>query len=434
MPEASAKQIQSWGVVGAGGAGFPTHVKLSAKAETIILNAAECEPLLHKDKEMLRAYPGEIIDGLQQARRLVGATEAVIGIKYKYHDVIELLGTKLPAGMRIAELADSYPSGDEFILVYDVTGKVIPPGKIPLAVNVVVINVETAYNIAEAVPVTKKYLTVAGAVANPVTIAVPVGTTFAEAIQLAGGSTVSDPAVLVGGVMMGRLAASLDEPITKTTGGLIVLPREHKLIQRYSLNWSAISRIGASACDQCSFCTEMCPRYLLGHPIEPHKAMRSLVFSQTGEASTIGTLFCCECNLCTMIACPEDLDPKNVCTQNKRRLMSEGRKWEVVAVLSRPRTLLNNRRVPLQRLIRKLGLFNYENKGPLIGDSYQPRRVALPLKQHVGAPANPVVKTGAKVKAGDVVAQPPEGKLGAPIHASIAGKVGVGKDAIVIEA
>jgi len=127
MPEVSAAQIQSWGVVGAGGAGFPTHGKLSAKAETIILNAAECEPLLHKDKEMLRAYPAETIAGLEQARRLVGAKEAVIGIKYKYRDVIELLSKKLPANMRIVELADSYPSGDEFILVYDVTGKVIPP-------------------------------------------------------------------------------------------------------------------------------------------------------------------------------------------------------------------------------------------------------------------------------------------------------------------
>jgi len=432
MPEVTVQQIQSCGVVGAGGAGFPTHVKLNAKAETIILNAAECEPLLHKDKEMLRAYPDEIVAGLEAGRKLVGAKEAVIGIKHKYVDVIELLGKKLPAGMRIAELADSYPSGDEFILVYDVTGKVIPPGKIPLAVNVVVMNVETAYNIACGVPVTKKYLTVAGAVANPVTIAVPVGTTYAEAIKLAGGATVRDVGVLVGGVMMGKLAAGLDEPITKTTGGLIVLPRDHKLIRRYSQEWSAISRIGASACDQCSFCTEMCPRYLLGHPIEPHKAMRSLVFSQTGEASTIGTLFCCECNLCTMIACPEDLDPKNVCVQNKRRLMAEGRKWEVAAVESRPKMHLNNRRTPLHRLIRKLGLSDFENKGPLIADAFQPRRVTLPLKQHAGVPAEPVVRTGQEVKVGDVIARPPEGKLGAVLHASIAGKVNVGKDAIVI--
>lgn len=151
MPEVTVQQIQACGVVGAGGAGFPTHVKLNAKAETIILNAAECEPLLHKDKEMLRAYPDEIIAGLEAGRKLVGAKEAVIGIKYKYADVIELLSKRLPAGMRIAELSDSYPSGDEFILVYDVTGKIIPPGKIPLAVNVVVMNVETAYNIARGV-------------------------------------------------------------------------------------------------------------------------------------------------------------------------------------------------------------------------------------------------------------------------------------------
>src|SRR5512138_2973765 len=101
------EQIQSCGIVGAGGGGFPTHVKLRAKADVCILNAAECEPLLHKDKEMLRAYPDEVLAGLAQAAELVGASEAVVGIKYKYHDVIELLRTKLPPKMRIAELSDS---------------------------------------------------------------------------------------------------------------------------------------------------------------------------------------------------------------------------------------------------------------------------------------------------------------------------------------
>jgi len=117
MGEVTVQQIQSCGVVGAGGAGFPTHVKLNAKADIIILNAAECEPLLHKDKELLRAFPEQVIDGLDQARRLVGAAEAAIGIKYKYRDVIETLQPRLRPNMRIAELADSYPSGDEFILV-----------------------------------------------------------------------------------------------------------------------------------------------------------------------------------------------------------------------------------------------------------------------------------------------------------------------------
>lgn len=434
MPTITTEQIASNGVVGAGGAGFPTHVKLRAKAEFILLNAAECEPLLHKDKEMLRAYPDEVLAGLRAGAELVGAREAVVGVKYKYTDVIDTIRPKLGANMRVAELSDSYPAGDEFILVYDITGRVIPPGKIPLAVNVVVMNVETAYNVARSVPVTEKFLTVAGAVANPMTIRVPVGITFREAIELAGGATVRDAVALVGGAMMGRLTDDFSEPITKTTGGLIVLPSDHRLVERYRLPWKSISRIGASACDQCCFCTEFCPRYLLGHPIEPHKAMRSLVFNRVGEANVIGTQFCCECNLCSMMACPEDLDPKNVCTENKRRLAKEGKKWDVAANPTRAETHLGNRRVPISRLIRKLGLSPYTNKGPLRDEPYRASRVTLPLKQHLGAPAAASVKVGDRVNAGDVIAKPADGQLGAVIHASIAGKVASVGEAITIEA
>lgn len=434
MAKPTLDTIESSGVVGAGGAGFPTHVKLRAQADVVILNAAECEPLLHKDKEMLRAYPEEILAGLAAAAELVGAQAAVVGIKYKYTDVIDVLRPKLAANMRIAELSDSYPAGDEFILVYDVTGRVIPPGKIPLAVGAAVINVETAYNIAQARPVTRKFLTVAGAVRQPVTVKVPVGVSFREAIQLAGGASVRDPALLVGGAMMGRYSDDFDEPILKTTGGLIVLPRDHALVRRYTQTWPQISRIGASACDQCSFCTEFCPRYLLGHPIEPHKAMRSLVFSMVGEANTIGTQFCCECNLCTMMACPEDLDPKNVCTQNKRRLAKEGNRWETEANPVRAELHLANRRTPIGRLIRKLGLSQFTNEGPLLErNGFAPARVVLPLKQHVGAPAEPTVKAGDSVQAGDVIARPKPGQLGAVLHASISGKVTGVTDSAVIE-
>ncbi|MEP0843376.1 MAG: 4Fe-4S dicluster domain-containing protein [Phycisphaerae bacterium] len=433
MSQPSVDNVEAAGVVGAGGAGFPTHVKLKARADVVILNGAECEPLLHKDKEMLRAYPDEILAGLAAAAELVGAREAVVGIKYKYDDVIGLIRSKLPGHMRVAELSDSYPAGDEFILVYDVTGRIIPPGKIPLAVGAVVINVETAYNIATGRPVTRKFLTVAGAVRAPATVQVPVGVSFREAIGLAGGASVPDPVVLVGGVMMGRYTADLDEPVTKTTGGLIVLPRDHFLVYRYTLTWDKIARIGAAACDQCSFCTEYCPRYLLGHPIEPHKAMRSLGFNLAGEANVIGTQFCCECNLCTMMACPEDLDPKNVCTQNKRRLAREGSRWETPANPVRAELHLANRRVPIGRLIRKLGLSDFKNEGPLVEDGFRPKRVVLPLKQHAGAPAEPTVQAGDAVEEGQVIARPAEKQLGAVIHASISGKVTTVTDAIVIE-
>jgi Na+-translocating ferredoxin:NAD+ oxidoreductase RnfC subunit len=417
-------RIESWGVVGAGGAGFPTHVKLKAKADTILLNAAECEPLLHKDKELLRNFPDEVTAGLEAARQLVGAEKAIIGIKYKYTDVIELLQSKLPQGMSITELSDSYPAGDEFILVYDITGRIIPPGKIPLAVGCVVINVETALNIARARPVTTKFLTVAGAVKSPVTVEVPLGATYADAIALAGGATVPNAVALVGGAMMGKFTDDFSQPVTKTTGGLIVLPPDHPLVARYTKSWKAIKIIGASACDQCGFCTYFCPRYLLGHPIEPHKAMRSLGFNLAGVSNTIGTLFCCECNLCTMMACPEDLDPKNVCSTNKHQLIKEGTKWAIDADPQRAELNLDNRRVPISRMITKLGLSQFTNTGPLVSaKGLRLRRAVLPLKQHVGALAAATVSVGGKVRVGDVVAKPAGGALGSHIHASLDGTI-----------
>jgi Na+-translocating ferredoxin:NAD+ oxidoreductase RnfC subunit len=431
--EARLARIAEHGVVGCGGAGFPAHVKLAATAECIILNAAECEPLLHKDKELLRHRGAQVIAGLSQAAELVGATDVVIGIKGKYADVIEQLTPRLGPGMRIVPLSDSYPSGDEFILVYDVTGRIVPPGGIPLDVGCVTLNVETALNIARDQPVIEKYLTVAGAVAEPCTLAVPVGITYAEAIALAGGATTGDPQVLSGGAMMGRRVA-LDDVIPKTCGGVIVVPPDHFLVRRYDQPWRQIARIGASACDQCSFCTELCPRYLLGHPIEPHKAMRSLCFVEDREPQVLGTQFCCECNLCTMIACPEDLDPKNVCTHNKRALAATGEKWQVEAHPYRAELTLDNRRVPISRLIRKLGLHPFANRGPLRDRTCDPDRVVLPLKQHAGPPADPVVASGDRVHRGDAVARPADGALGAVIHASIAGVCAVSEDAVTITA
>jgi Na+-translocating ferredoxin:NAD+ oxidoreductase RnfC subunit len=427
------QRIADNGVVGAGGAGFPTHVKLASRAECIILNAAECEPLLHKDKEILRHYGKEVIDGLTIAAELVGATEIAIGVKGKYTDVIDLLASSLPPNGRVVALSDTYPSGDEFILVYDVTKKIIPPGGLPLDVGCVVINVETAYNVARDVPVTETFVTVAGAVADPCTVCVPVGVTYREALGLAGGATVENPRVVSGGVMMGLLV-ELDDPIPKTCGGMVVLDEGHFVIRRYQQDWQQIARIGASACDQCSFCTELCPRYLLGHPIEPHKAMRSLGFVEDREPTVRGTQFCCECNLCTMIACPEDLDPKNVCTHNKRRLAAEGRTWKIDAHPYRVELHLDNRRVPISRLINKLGLRQFRNEGPLIEKTVTPRQVTLPLQQHAGAAARPVVADGARVRKGDLIAAPPEGELGARIHASIAGVCRLAEDRVAIQA
>jgi Na+-translocating ferredoxin:NAD+ oxidoreductase RnfC subunit len=426
-------RLEELGIVGAGGGGFPAAVKFKARVGTVIANAAECEPLLHKDKELLHHFAAPFLSGMVKVMEMVGAPEGVIGIKEKYQELIELLELQVPAGIRVVPLPDVYPAGDEFILVRMVTGRVIPPGGLPKDVDVAVSNVETLMNIGLDRPVTHKYLTVAGAVKTPVTLRVPVGVSIGEVIEAAGGATVEEVGVLLGGVMMARPATSLDDPITKTTGGVVVLPASHKLIQRHNAPAIQIRRIGRSACDQCRFCTEFCPRFLLGHPIEPHRAMQSLGF-ELGVDAMVSTLYCCECNLCTMYACPEDLDPKSVCVQAKplareRNLVFKGSPDSIT-----PHPMAEFRRVPMRRLIARLGLGEFNNVGPLVEFNLRPRKVKVLLKQHAGAPALPQVKSGDRVKTGDLVASPAPGSLGARVHASIDGIATLSADAVLIEA
>jgi len=426
--------IQENGVVGAGGAGFPAHIKLRAQAETVIVNGAECEPLLYKDRELLLHHSSEVIRGLTISMERLGARRGVIAIKNKYQAAMQFLAPMLPKGTELQWLTDTYPAGDEFILVYDVTNRIVPPGGLPLDVGAVVHNVETLVNIAAEKPVTRKFLTVAGAVQQPVTLQVPVGMAIGEVIQAAGGSTASEFDVLVGGVMMGRLAESMSEPVTKTTSGLVVLPRNHRLIERYRLDWFQINKIGKSACDQCGFCTELCPRFLIGHPIEPHKAMRALGFRQLSDLPIMGTLACCECNLCSLYACPEDLDPKNVCVHDKMMLQEKGLRWLGDPASIQPHGLFRERRVPMRRLKLKLGLDGFNDTGPLVEEPVRTRRVVLPLQQHLGVPCIATVRPGDRVREGDLVAAPPEDKLGANIHASLEGTVRSIEGAVVIEA
>lgn len=425
-------QIEDLGIVGAGGAGFPLAVKLRARAHTVIVNAAECEPLLQKDKEVLLHYHEQVWKGLRTAMEHVGAKRGVVGIKEKYADLIETLRPTLPKATEIAPLSDSYPSGDEFVLVYDVTGQVIPPGGLPVQLGVVVSNVETLYNLGCQGPVTEKFLTVAGAVAHPVTLKVPVGTAFRDVIAAAGGPTDPEISLLVGGAMMAKLSENLDEPVTKTTAGIIVLPREHSLVQHYKLDWRAVQRRARSTCDQCTFCTELCPRYLLGHPIKPHEAMRWIGMGLDQGPVSTDVAFCCECNLCTLFSCPDILDPKRVCVHYKTVLKEQ--KTALPKDLPATRhPLADARRIPTSRLMHRLGLMRYKKSAPLESTGIRPRRVELPLRQHVGDPCTPLVKPGERVQPGDLIARPADGKLGAPIHASIRGIVRAVEESIVIE-
>jgi Na+-translocating ferredoxin:NAD+ oxidoreductase RnfC subunit len=430
------EKIQNAGVVGAGGAGFPTHVKAASRVDIVIANGAECEPLIHKDYELMVHHAERVVHGVGLLMESTEAKNGIVGVKKKNEKAVEAFeAVTKGTPIKLHLLGDFYPSGDEFILVYEATKRLIPPQGIPLNVGVVVNNVETLYNISrsmEGIPVTEKFITVAGAVEHPVSFVAPIGMSYKDAIEVAGGATVNDFAVFVGGIMMGKLETNLELPITKTTAGLVVLSVDHTLVQRKSQPEKSMHRIGKSACDQCSYCTELCPRYMLGYDVQPHKVMRSLGFTQTGEAiwNQYASL-CCSCGLCTLYACPESLFPKEACDKSKRDMKEQGIKWSGKMEVE-PHPMYEGRRTPLKQLMKKLGVMEYDHPSEFIVEMLRPEKVEIPLAQHVGEPARPIVRIGEKVKKGQCIGDIPDGKLGARVHASIDGAVKRIGESIVI--
>lgn len=416
------EHIQSLGVVGAGGAGFPTHVKLGSRAEFLVMNAAECEPLLHKDKEILLHHADRVMEGLRIAMSLTGAGRGIIGIKAKHRDLIGHLRSRLLDGMSIEPVGDFYPAGDEVTLVHLATGRVVQPGSLPASAGCIVQNVETLYNLASAEPVTEKWLTVAGGVADPATVKVPIGTSFREILSRF--HITANPYIIrSGGLMMGSVENDPDAVVTKTTGGLIVLPADHPCsvtYQRYATERATV-RTAKAACDQCSFCTELCPRYLLGHPVRPETAMRNRMF-QPGDPVGFhpGNAYCCECNLCTFYACPEGLDPKGATLIEKRAARSAGSRWE--GRDAQPHPMMPYRKVPTARLKQRLGIADFRDEGPLIQESMRTDRVEIPLLQHAGKSAIAVCGRGDSVRRGTLIGKA-DGTVSANVHASIDGIV-----------
>lgn len=430
-----ADKLKEFGVVGAGGAGFPTYVKAGSQVEFVIANGAECEPLIHKDVELMENFPGEILSGMSLMMKATKARQGKFGIKEKNSGAVDAIRAHIKSKpVELVLLGDFYPSGDEYELVYSATGRLIPPAGIPLQVGCVVNNVETLYNVHLAnkgVPVIEKFVSVSGAVKEPKSFWAPIGTPFRDLLRLAGGATVPDFGLLVSGVMMGTLTFDLDEVVTKTTAGLVVLPREHPLVTRKGLSPEAQNRIGKSACDQCSYCTEFCPRYLLGYEVMPHKVMRSLGFTLTGSEiwNQWGQL-CCACGICTLYACPEELYPKEACGQAKRDLQAAGIKF-VQKKDVRVHPMKEARRVPLAMLRRRLRIEEYERPTAFQAVAHQPQSVRVKLLQHAGKPARPVVRPGDRVEKGAVIGRVDPNDLGANVHASVAGTVAVVADTYI---
>ncbi len=431
--------VRDAGVVGAGGAGFPTHKKIDTRADIVIANGAECEPLLFKDQVLMERHPSEIVDGLILLMRHVGAEHGIIAIKSKNRSAIESFTPHVPGDVSIFEMEDVYPAGDEYEVVFHATGRRIPAGGYPSDIGVLVQNVETLFNVQRAArghPVTHSMVTVHGLVQEPLTAWIPIGTSYHDLLGFAGEATADDIVVVDGGPMMGSITDDWATPVTSVSSGVVAVARESTLSVRKSQSVQSLKRFGKSACDQCCLCTEMCPRYLLGYPVKPHMVMRSLQVSDAeSETLSFWAQACSECNICSLWACPEGLDPKGVCSATKRALRERGG-WvspeELQRMAKDVHHLKTYRSVPTSRLTRRLGLQAFDGDAPFASCDIEPEHVAIPLHQNAAPPAVPVVGIGDDVEVGQIIAGPAEGEMGVPVHASIDGTVTSVGDRIVV--
>ena len=434
--------VRKAGVVGEGGAGFPAHVKYDTRVGTVIANGCECEPLLYTDQHLLRSCPAEIAGALSALKEATGATRAVVALKAKYTEAIGALrGPAEQAGVELALLDNFYPAGDEQILVHEITGRTIPPLGLPKDVDALVANVGTLLRVSRAMrgeSVIRKVLTVTGDVARPGVIEVPIGTSLGRCLDLCGGPTVADPVFVKGGPMMGSFIESreaLDQAVvTKTTGGLIVLPRGHHLHQAATLSPEAMRRRAATACIQCRFCTDLCPRYLVGQHFETHRVMKAFGSGIGAAEGAMQAWLCCECGVCELFSCPMGLSPRRINAMLKTAFREKGVRYEGPRELRPEQAALRpHRKVPTSRLTLRTGLAGYTDLHPEFAGSFDADEVRIPLNQHIGAPATPVVRPGDEVAAGDVIGEIPEKALGARVHASISGRVVHVDSAIVIK-
>lgn len=439
--------IKEAGIVGCGGAGFPTHVKYAGgPVEYLIINGAECEPLLRTDRYIMKHLGDRVVSAVEAVGEMLGAKECRIALKKTYTEEIKALEKVLKergSKVKLAKMDSFYPAGDEQTMVYEVTGRIVPPAGIPLDVGCVVSNVATMLGISDAMEgksFTKKYLTVTGEVNQPTVLHVPVGTSFDTCIALAGGTRKSRYFVVSGGPMMGA-RMTMEEAktvvVTKTTSGILILPEDGSIAQKTQISLQHMLNRARSACIQCSYCTQMCPRHLIGHPLQPHKIMRKLAMS--GDVTKIlndkdvrNAAICCECGICEEYACPMGLQPKRVNQVLKGALREAGIRYSRETDVYKADPNREGRKIPAGRVAARVGVMPWYDLEIDTCVEGTPDRVEIPVSMHIGAPSEAVVKTGDMVTEGQLIARIPEGAMGANIHASISGKVvSVGKRIII---
>jgi electron transport complex protein RnfC len=310
--------MQQIGLVGMGGAGFPTHVKYSPPEgktlEMVILNGAECEPYLTCDHRLMVEQPGRVILGLQAMMKAANVEQGFIGVELNKPDAIDALTTEAAGDPRIkvVPMAVKYPQGEEKMLIRAVTGRIVPAGGLPADVGVIVNNIATAVTLAGALadglPLVGRVVTVTGAVQQPRNLKVPLGTLVAELVDFCGGFSGTPGRIVLGGPMTGPAQYRLDLPVVKNTSGVLVQER------------GQIKLLSSSTCVRCAHCVDVCPYNLM-----PCLIMNAIEANNLAQAEAYGLLDCRECGSCTF-ACPAQRPIIQTFKSAKAKVMADKKK------------------------------------------------------------------------------------------------------------
>ena len=295
-PDGLRGKIAAAGVVGMGGAAFPTAVKLSPppskKIDVVILNGAECEPYLTADHRLMLESPEKILLGAAIIARTVGAKQVFLAIEGNKPDAIATLEALAGRfGVVVVALPAMYPQGVEKHLIFSVTGRKVPTGALPMDVGCVVQNVGTALAVAEAVaegkPLIERVTTITGStVVRPGNWRLRIGTTLADALTLAGGVKEQPAKLLLGGPMMGQAQTSLDTPVSKNSSGILLLSKDE------------VAQYGSQACIRCGRCVDVCPMSLMPGPLSVMIESERFELADYAHAAA-----CVECGCCAYV-CP----------------------------------------------------------------------------------------------------------------------------------
>lgn len=419
--------LQNAGIVGAGGAGFPTYAKLSDEADLLCVNCSECEPLMYTDFILNREEMGKIVKGAELIMAATNIKHTYLAIKVHRAEALGYAdGQVLGENVSIKYLPSVYPIGDEIGLIYETTGRLIKAGNLPITAGVIVMNAETVYNAHEAIvsgkPLVEKWLTIAGDIPEKFALKAPIGMRVSEIFKQLGIKVDSDHVIIEGGPSMGSISSPDRAVIKKTTKSILILPKTTRCVENKQSNIDDMLRRAASACCGCTRCTEMCPRYQLGYPLEPHKLIRAALNSAAEDyPELIATAsLCCSCGVCAEVCC-QDISPKDVILNLKKILAKN--KIKFVADKDYP---VNPDRP--YRMIKSskwkdmLGVLKFDAIPTYLPKKLSASRVEIPTSQHIGAPSVPCVNVGDTVNEGDMIATAGQG-LSVPQYASISGKV-----------